>query len=353
MNTVIINEVMFFSGKIIKKTFMAVFRYKHKKNRQDNVTVSVILPVYNVEPWIGDCIESLKMQKLPGLEFIFVDDCGTDNSMRIVESWAAEDERVRIIHNNENLGVGASRNAGIEVARGEYLSFVDPDDWVSKDFYQKLYEKANRTGKDIIKGRRLPIDKPNGHVDSNSNDSSRRTNRKIRLRFLKRAPLYTRFINEHQSAIYKSMLFRDDTVRYGSSDYSEDVTFLLKVCHDIESIAVVDNAVYYYRKHPNAATSVYTIERSIEELKALEQSVDYFEGRITNDWMFYYLKARIRARLKNYYYATCNCNIPYEQQDEYLDRFRKLINRLHHHPLLFQDYPELEEFLKTGQVSIK
>ena len=70
--------------------------------KEPEIKISVILPVYNVEPWIGDCIESLKRQRQDGLEFIFVDDCSTDNSMRAVEEWAAEDERMKIIRNEEN-----------------------------------------------------------------------------------------------------------------------------------------------------------------------------------------------------------------------------------------------------------
>ncbi len=315
-----------------------------------NITISVILPVYNVEHWIGECIESLKKQKLPRLEFIFVDDCGTDNSMQIVEAWADTDDRVHIIRNERNLGAGASRNVGIEAAQGEYLSFVDPDDWLSEDFYQKLYDKAIRTGKDIIKGHRLPVEKQPEQVDRKSTALSKETNKRIRLRFIKKAPLYTCFINEHQSAIYKSTLFHDNKVRYGSTDYSEDVTFLLKVCHKTESIAIVDNAVYYYRQHPRSATSAYTFDRSMEELKALEESVVFLEKKQVNDWTFLYLKARIKARLKNYYSATRDYNIPEEQQHKYVDKFRKLINRLDHHPLLFQDYPELEAFLETGQI---
>lgn len=329
---------------------MSMFRCKNKHNKQDKTTVSVILPVYNVERWIGECIESLKKQKLPGLEFVFVDDCGTDNSMLFVEAWANEDERVRIIHNDKNMGAGASRNAGIEAAQGEYLSFVDTDDWLSSDFYMRLYDKAERTGCDIIKGRRLPVEKQPEQVDRKSTALSKKTNKRIRLRFIKKAPLYTCFINEHQSAIYKSTLFHDNKVRYGSTDYSEDVTFLLKVCHKTESIAIVDDAVYYYRQHPRSATSAYTFDRSMEELKALEESVDFLEDKHVNDWAFLYLKGKIRARLKNYYFATRDYNISEEQQHKYVEKFRKLINKLDHHPLLFRDYPQLGVFLKTGQI---
>lgn len=86
-------------------------------NPVERVKVSAILPVYNVEQYIGRCIESLKAQTLAGLEFIFVDDCSTDGSMEKVEAWAAEDERVRILRNGENLGAGPSANRGIEWAR--------------------------------------------------------------------------------------------------------------------------------------------------------------------------------------------------------------------------------------------
>ena len=106
--------------------------------------ISVILPVYNVEPYIGACIESLKRQSFRDLEFIFVDDCSTDNSVAVIEDFARTDPRVRIIRNTENLGSGPTRNRGIEAAKGEYLSFIDPDDWIAPDFYERLYAKADR-----------------------------------------------------------------------------------------------------------------------------------------------------------------------------------------------------------------
>ena len=87
-----------------------------------DIKVSVVLPVYNVEQYIGKCIESLKLQTLKELEFIFVDDKSQDGSIKIVESAAREDQRICILYNDENIGAGPSRNHGIEMARGEYLS---------------------------------------------------------------------------------------------------------------------------------------------------------------------------------------------------------------------------------------
>ena len=99
------------------------------------ILVSVIVPVWNPGPGISRCIESLQNQTLNEIEMIFVDDCGTDDSMDKVRAAAAEDTRIRIIVNEENIGAGPSRNKGIEAARGEYLSFVDPDDYVSPLFW--------------------------------------------------------------------------------------------------------------------------------------------------------------------------------------------------------------------------
>ena len=96
----------------------------------------------------------MRSQTLANIELIFVDDRGDDGSMEVVGRHAAADDLIRILRNPENLGAGPSRNAGIEAARGEYLSFIDPDDFVAPDFLQLLYEKAAETGADIVKGSR-------------------------------------------------------------------------------------------------------------------------------------------------------------------------------------------------------
>lgn len=113
------------------------------------IDVSVIIPVYNLENYLEECIVSLLAQSLTSCEFIFVNDGSVDSSQTIIESFQAKDTRISLI-NQENKGVSAARNAGISVAKGTYLSFVDGDDFVKPDFLEQLYSTAIQYGAQII-----------------------------------------------------------------------------------------------------------------------------------------------------------------------------------------------------------
>jgi len=111
--------------------------------------VSVIIPVYNVASYLRECLDSLVNQTLAELEFIYINDGSTDDSLRILNEYAAKDNRFVII-SQENQGQGAARNRGIEIARGEYIAFVDPDDWVDLNTFEVSYNEAKKTGVDIV-----------------------------------------------------------------------------------------------------------------------------------------------------------------------------------------------------------
>ena len=100
--------------------------------------ISIVIPVYNAYPYIHHCIDSLKAQTLKDLEFIIVDDCSMDRSIEVINDWAREDTRVKVVRNEINLGEGGSRNRGIEEAQGIYINSIDPDDWVSENYYELL-----------------------------------------------------------------------------------------------------------------------------------------------------------------------------------------------------------------------
>lgn len=115
---------------------------------RENIKVSVIVPVYNVEKYLKRCLDQLTNQTLEEIEIICVNDGSKDNSLEILEDYSKKDSRIFVV-SQENAGLSAARNTGMNYVKGEYIGFVDSDDWVDLDFYEKLYDAAKRNDCDI------------------------------------------------------------------------------------------------------------------------------------------------------------------------------------------------------------
>lgn len=134
-------------------TFISYYTYTTKTNTlnlnyikmrriiMEKIKISVIVPVFNAEKYLKMCLNSLVSQTLKNIEIICIDDGSTDNSLAILDKFKSKDDRIKIIK-QKNYGVSMARNNGISEAQGEYIGFVDADDWVDKDFFEKLYNAA-------------------------------------------------------------------------------------------------------------------------------------------------------------------------------------------------------------------
>lgn len=111
---------------------------------------TIIMPVYNVENEISQCLQSIQNQTFKDFEVICVDDCGSDNSIKIIEEIASNDNRFKIIKHSHNQGVSAARNTALAAAQGEYLVFVDPDDWIELNQLEVLDRSITISKKDFI-----------------------------------------------------------------------------------------------------------------------------------------------------------------------------------------------------------
>ncbi len=217
--------------------------------------ISVIIPVYNVEDYIVKCLDSLAMQTLNDIEFICINDGSTDNSQLILEKYASQDSRF-IVVNKKNEGPGIARNVGLQMARGEYVGFIDPDDWIASDYYEKLYTQAKELDSDIViadlvkyqdwDGRSwkhvfweraispcesAPMDIPTGtNID---NDSVRKT--------LLVSPCYSVI------RIYKTEFLRKNSIQFSEARCFEDVIFILKSHILARNISYCPYATYFYR----------------------------------------------------------------------------------------------------------
>jgi glycosyltransferase involved in cell wall biosynthesis len=123
--------------------------------------LSVIVPVYNVEAYLPRCVDSILSQTHQNLELILVDDGARDNSGAICDDYAARDSRVKVIH-KENGGLSSARNSGLDVAKGEYIAFVDSDDWVTTDAYAHLLALAQKYEVKLVCGGRYDVNEKNG-----------------------------------------------------------------------------------------------------------------------------------------------------------------------------------------------
>ena len=191
--------------------------------------ISVIIPVYNVEKYIDTCIQSLLNQTLKDVEFIFVDDCSPDNSVNIIKKYT--DPRIKIIHHNVNMYTAEARNTGLKNASGEYIAFVDSDDYIDNNFLENLYKRAKATHADIVKGiiRYIPSNK------IGNNNSIVKKNK-------------YRFNTAIWSAIYKRELFTKPYVKF----YVDTMVCQFLLVYYAKTIVVCEDAIYNYVNRPNS-----------------------------------------------------------------------------------------------------
>ncbi len=238
--------------------------------------VSVVVPVYNPGPGFDRCLASLRSQTLADIEMIFVDDLGTDDAMDKVRAAASEDSRIRIITNPKNLGAGPSRNRGIETAQGEYLSFVDADDYVSPDFLELLYNRAHTDQLDIVKGSR--VNEVDGFLRQKSflNDA-------ILSGLATHKSLYVLFKSEHWTGLYLRVLLMESGARYGMSYTGQDIVFLLRACHAAQTFGIEDRANYYYVFRKSSTVNTFKSQRLKNEIESLKELIDYLIAHVGQD----------------------------------------------------------------------
>ena len=114
-----------------------------------NILISIIVPIFNVEKYLDRCMDSLLNQTLKDIEIIMVDDGSPDNCPKMCEEYAKKDNRVKVVH-KKNGGLGYARNSGLDVAMGEYVAFVDSDDYVDSSMYETLWNEACASSADAV-----------------------------------------------------------------------------------------------------------------------------------------------------------------------------------------------------------
>lgn len=230
----------------------------------DKDKVSIIVPVYNVEKYIEKCLKSLISQSYKNIEIILIDDGSKDNSGKICDEYKRKDSRIKVVH-KENAGVSEARNSGLQEATGEYICFVDADDFVMNDYIEYMYELIVNNSSDIAICTKMF-----------SNFDEKQTSYEV-IETLNGENTIIRILNYRipigvYSKIFKKDLINDNKIRFFKDIYmGEGFNFNVSCFQRAKKVMISNHKVYYYRRDNNtSATTKFSIKKCENSLYAME-----------------------------------------------------------------------------------
>lgn len=231
----------------------------------DMIKVSVIVSVYNVEKYIEKCLDSLVNQTLKDIEIILVNDGSTDGSQKIIEQYMKKYDNIRCIE-KENGGAAEARNLGILKASGEYVGFMDSDDYIELEMFECLYKKAKEKNYDVVECN-LHHEFPDGTIDTEECKEYTET---------KQLLMHGR--NVVWNKIYKRDWLLKSKVTFPVGVIYEDLAFYSKLVANITSIAYVKPAFYYYVQHSDSINRSQNL-KTLDIIPVLQDVKDYYKDK--------------------------------------------------------------------------
>lgn len=299
--------------------------------------ISIIVPVYNAELYIHKCIDSILNQTFKEFELILVNDGSTDNCGKICEDYAFKDNRIIVIH-KENGGQATARNMGLDIAKGDFIGFIDSDDWIEPDMYQLLYDLCIDYNSDIANCTTFIYFKNrtviNGEYPLVIHD------RKQAMATMLEGKLYDEVLCT--KLIKRSLL---ETIRFPIGIYYEDTAFTYQIIHKCQKLVSIGAPKYHYVKHENS-----TMDRAVQNLKT--DAVKIYD-KIYKFVKLHYPESTNLVALKlannsmvilNLILASSNFNLYKKDYYEVI----KIVNKYYFQTIRIEEYPVNVKILLTA-----
>lgn len=268
------------------------------ENAEKTPELSIIVPIYKVEKYLDECIQSILHQTFTDFELILVDDGSPDACPQMCDAIAEQDSRVRVIH-QKNGGLSAARNTGIEAAHGNWLGFVDSDDFVAPDFYEKLYNAAVNADADCAVCSVQLTHEDGSRMDTppqwkaygggyTGEDVLKTITGQDNVPYL-----------VAWNKLYRREVFR--TLRYPVGRINEDVFVFAELFDTIKKVACVERPLYFYRQRTGSIMQSKCTLRSLDEFWGMVECFDYFMAHGYKE-LLSAAEKRIFAKLTGVYY---------------------------------------------------
>ncbi|MBR2403925.1 MAG: glycosyltransferase [Lachnospiraceae bacterium] len=233
--------------------------------------VSIIVPVYNAATYLERSLKSICEQTYQDLEIILIDDGSTDNSLACCQSWKQKDNRI-VVYHQANAGVSAARNRGLDIATGEYIMFVDADDWIAPDMVQALYGLAVEHNADVSTCDYLEVPETKEYLAEKQEKEERGCKEDIKIATEKVESGLQLLL---PWAVYCKMYRKEilESIRFESYKIAEDLLFNTTIICDtnLQRVVTTDRKMYYYFIHENSAIRQGYQRKYLEGVKAEER----------------------------------------------------------------------------------
>ncbi len=238
--------------------------------------ITVIVPVYNVEAYLPRCVESIIKQTYHNIEIILVDDGSTDNSGSLCDEFAKKDKRILVIH-QKNAGISAARNSALDLAKGEYIAFIDSDDYISEHMISTLYEKLEQTKADMaICNYHKWLENEEKLLKSKLSIDDKVVTKEEAFEFLFCEELSV-FMPVAWNKLYRRKLWQE--LRYPKGRCHEDEYVIHHVLEGCSRVAIVPEEMYYYRIRSGSIMATRAISASRDFVNSLLDRRSFFEEK--------------------------------------------------------------------------
>ena len=234
--------------------------------------ISIIVPIYKVEKQLKKCINSILNQTFSNFELILVDDGSPDNCGKICDEYEKKDNRIKVIH-KENGGLSDARNAGLDIAKGKYIAFVDSEDIIHPRMYEILFQCINKSDSDIVqcKFKKFKnLDEVKDELDNYNETFEEYDNKTAIMDMMDNNKINVNSWNK----LYKSKLFK--TLRFPKGKILEDEFLTYKLLYNSRKIAYVDQELYYYYQNDNGIMNGSSILKRLDRIEAIEERSKFF-----------------------------------------------------------------------------
>jgi glycosyltransferase involved in cell wall biosynthesis len=266
-----------------------------------NIKVSIIVPVYNTAALLPKCIDSLINQTLQDIEIILINDASIDNSMEILHKYAQQyQNKIHVIDSKINQRQGGARNLGIEYAKGEYIGFVDSDDWVNKEMYNLLYNKAIEEDCDICYCYRQQVTEK-GKISKDSASYFLPTGK---ITSKNRRKMLINHVTFVQRYIYKRDVFITHNIRFPAHVRYEDMMIDPLILLYANNITSVKKALFNYYIHPGSTMTEVNNTKYLDKIKVCKLIIEEYKQR--GYYQQYYNEINYLFFRKGYIHATLN-----------------------------------------------